>query len=89
MKTLNESREIINQIDPEIRKLFLERMKTVKDVALYKLENNLPVFDETREKELIERLSTEVEEELKPYYLEFLSAMLKISKDYQKEIINK
>ena len=56
MKTLTESREIINQIDPEIRKLFLERMKTVKDVALYKLENNLPVFDETREKELIERL---------------------------------
>lgn len=89
MKTLTESREIINQIDPEIRKLFLERMKIVKDVALYKLENNLPVFDETREKELIERLSKEVEEELKPYYLEFLSAMLKISKDYQKEIINK
>ena len=89
MKTLTESREIINQIDPEIRKLFLERMKTVKDVALYKLENNLPVVDETREKELIERLSKEVEEELKPYYLEFLSAMLKISKDYQKEIIRK
>ena len=89
MKTLTESREIINQIDPEIRKLFLERMKIVKDVDLYKLENNLPVFDETREKELIERLSKEVEEELKPYYLEFLSAMLKISKDYQKEIINK
>ena len=89
MKTLTESREIINQIDPEIRKLFLERMKIVKDVALYKLENNLPVFDETREKELIERLSKEVEEELKPYYLEFLNAMLKISKDYQKEIIRK
>lgn len=89
MKTLTESREIINQIDPEIRKLFLERMKIVKDVALYKLENNLPVFDETREKELIEKLSKDVEEELKPYYLEFLNAMLKISKDYQKEIIRK
>ena len=89
MKTLTESREIINQIDPEIRKLFLERMKIVKDVALYKLENNLPVFDETREKELIEILSKDVEEELKPYYLEFLNAMLKISKDYQKEIIRK
>ena len=89
MKTLTESREIINQIDPEIRKLFLERMKIVKDVALYKLENNLPVFDETREQELIEKLSKDVEEELKPYYLEFLNAMLKISKDYQKEIIRK
>lgn len=89
MKTLNESRQIINEIDPEIRKLFIERMKTVKDVALYKMENNLPVFDEIREKELIERLSEDVEEELKPYYLEFLKAMLKISKDYQKEIIKR
>ena len=86
MKDLNESRLIINEIDDEMKKLFLKRMETVKGVALYKKENNLPVFDESREASMKERLAGDLDE-MKPYYLNFLEAILKESKDYQKAIL--
>lgn len=88
MKTLTECREIINGIDPVIKEEFIRRMETVRDVALYKIANDMPVFDEKREKEIVERLSSDVTSELKPYYVEFLEAMFKISREYQTSIIN-
>lgn len=89
MKSLLECREVLNALDPKIKELFIQRMYTVKDVALYKKDNDLPIFDESREESMIERLSSNIDEELKPYYLEFLKAILKISKDYQKDLIDK
>ena len=89
MKDLKSCREIINQIDPKMQALFIERMHTVKDVALYKQANDMPIFDEAREADMLERLSKDVDEELRAYYLEFLKAMLKISKEYQKDILGR
>ena len=89
MKTLLECREIINDIDPKMQELFISRMQTVKDVALYKMIHDLPIFDEKREAEIIERLSKDVSDELKPYYIEFIKAVMYISKEYQKTIIDR
>ena len=89
MKTLLECREIINDIDPKMQELFISRMQTVKDVALYKMIHDLPIFDEKREAEIIERLSKDVPEELKTYYTEFIKAVMHISKEYQKTIIDR
>lgn len=89
MKTLLECREIINDIDPKMQALFITRMETVKDVALYKLIHDLPIFDEKREAEIIERLSKDIDQELKPYYIDFIKAVMNISKEYQKAIITK
>ena len=46
-------KEIINEIDKKMIVLFEERMAAVLDVLKYKKEHNLPVFDESREIELI------------------------------------
>lgn len=87
MKDLKECREILNAIDPLIKELFIKRMEVVKEVALYKKANNMAIFDAQREKEMKERLTKEVDDELRPYYLAFLESMLEISKEYQKELI--
>lgn len=87
MKDLKECREILNAIDPMIKELFIKRMEVVKEVALYKKANNMAIFDAQREKEMIDRLTKEVDDELRPYYLAFLENMLEISKEYQKELI--
>ena len=87
MKDLKECREILNAIDPLIRELFIKRMEVVKEVALYKKANNMAIFDLQREKEMKERLTKEVDDELSPYYLAFLESMLEISKEYQNELI--
>ena len=81
MKDLNEARLRLNDIDEKMKSLFIERMNIVKDIALYKKENNLPIFDSKREEEMKERLSKDVRE-LKEYYLELLNTILKESKKY-------
>lgn len=89
MRTLLECREELNQIDDQILELFVKRMTCIKDVAEYKIANNLPIFDSNREQAMIERLSANVQEELRPYYVELLKTILKVSKDYQKVLIER
>ncbi len=90
MNKLEIARENINRIDREIAKLFEERMREVEEVIAYKLENNLEILDSGREKEVIDRNSKLLKNEnLKKYYIDFLKNMMRISKDYQKDILLK
>lgn len=90
MNKLEIARENINRIDREIVKLFEERMREVEEVIAYKLENNLEILDSGREKEVIERNSKLLKNDnLKKYYIDFLENMMRISKDYQKDILLK
>ena len=55
MDKLIEARKIISEADKQIAELFQQRMNAVKQVAEYKKERGLPVFDPAREDELIKR----------------------------------
>ena len=88
MNKLEQAREIINDVDKELIELFKKRMMASKMVAEFKSENNMPVFDESREKSLKEKnLLVLNDKELEKYYLTFLEGVLKASKDYQKDLI--
>ncbi len=90
MNKLEEARKIINDVDEKMAKLFEERMRAVEDVVAYKIENGLPVFDGSREKALIEKnVSYLKEDKYKEAYLAQFSKMLEVSKNYQKQLINK
>ena len=88
MKTkLDNARETINKIDLEMIELFKKRMNAVSDVVSYKLENNLPVLDSSRESDLINKNLKALNcKELEEFYLTFFEGVLKSSKDYQKKI---
>ena len=87
MKDLNESRLIIDDIDKKMKELFIKRMETVKDIALYKKQNGLAIFDEKRESAMFERLGSDLDEDLKDHYLDFLKNVVRISKEYQKKLL--
>lgn len=90
MNDLEKARIEINRIDKEIAKLFEQRMKVVEDVIDYKIKNGMEILDSNREKEVIERNKSLIaEKKYEKYYLEFIINMMKISKDYQKEILKK
>ena len=55
MADIDDYRVRIDEIDKEITKLFEERMNVVLNVAKYKLENNLPIFNRNREDEVIKK----------------------------------
>lgn len=86
MRKLDEVRVEIEEIDKEMIKLFERRMNCSKEVILYKLANNLPILDSSREELLIEKNSKLVSEDLRKYYIDFLKGVMEVSKDYQKDI---
>ena len=89
MNQLDKAREKINAIDVQMRELFEQRMKAVEEVAEYKLKNNMKIFDPDREAEVIEKNSIKMQnEKLKPYYREYIQAVMDISKSYQESIVN-
>ena len=88
MNKLEKARLAINEADAQIAQLFEKRMQAVEDVVAYKMENGLPIFDGAREKEVIQKnLAKITEEKLKPYYEDMLVQLMRISKEYQKTIM--
>lgn len=90
MNKLEEARKNINRIDKEMAILFQERMRCVEDVIEYKIENKMKILDSTREKDVIERNLSLVDNiKYKEYYREFIQNIMDISKKYQGEILKK
>ncbi|WP_238882160.1 prephenate dehydratase [Clostridium sp. YIM B02551] len=86
MDGLEGWRRKIDEIDRELMDLFERRMALVANVAKYKEENNLPIFQEDREKLVIEKNLNHIkQEELKKYVEEFLQSLMDVSKEYQRE----
>ena len=89
MASLNEARKKINEIDKEMADLFVRRMEAAAEIAQYKSENGLPIFDEAREEEVIRQNSEAVEsDEMRAYYVNFLKNNMELSKAYQSRLIS-
>ena len=53
---LEELREQINGIDEELLSLFTRRMSLAGQVARYKQEHGLPIFQQERERQILRRV---------------------------------
>ncbi len=88
MDNLSKLREEINNIDKEMANLFEKRMGIAKEVAQFKIKNSMPVFDEKREIQVIEKNLSNIEnDEIKDYYTLFIKDVMKISKKYQEKFL--
>lgn len=84
---LIELRNKIDQIDGELTKLFEERMKVAAAVGKYKQENNVPVFNREREREVVNNATANVSEDLQSYTKTLYQTIFELSRSYQKRII--
>lgn len=88
MKDIEYWRREIDKVDREIARLFEERMHIVEGIAKFKQANNMKILDAGREEEVISKNLLRIEDEkLKKYYRNFLTDMMNISKEYQKDIL--
>lgn len=86
---LDEAREIINRVDAEMAKLFVERMRAAEMVYEHKKAYGLPILDQARENAVIEKNSLLVEDEiLKGYYVDYLKGVMALSRAYQSRMQN-
>lgn len=88
MEKLEICRDLIDSIDNQIIELYVKRMEIVKEITKLKIENDLPVLDQNREKIMLEKHLEKIkDDEFKKYYKDVLEGFLKASKEMQKDII--
>ncbi len=82
---LNDLRKQIEDVDQKMLELFLARMDISAQIGAYKKEHQLPILDEKREQELLEKQKALLGNDiLWPLYRKFLIEIMKLSKEYQK-----
>lgn len=84
---LEEVRKKINAIDEQIIKLFVERMETSAEVAEAKAQNNIPILDKDREKEVIRKVSEMAGEKFENYASTLYNTMFDVSRSYQATLL--
>lgn len=90
MEKLEICRDLVDSIDNQIIELYVKRMEIVKEITKLKIDNNLPVLDQNREKIMLEKNLEKIkDDEFKKYYKSVLEGFLKASKEMQKDIIRK
>ena len=86
---LQEARKIINEVDSQMAELFVKRMRAVEAVCEHKMEFGLPILDQKREDEVVQRNSELVDDEiLKGYYIDYQKHLMSLSRAYQYRMQN-
>ncbi|MEG2314781.1 MAG: prephenate dehydratase domain-containing protein [Clostridia bacterium] len=80
-------REEINQIDERLVHSFDARMRVALEIAKYKQENNLPVCDPGREREVLSRQTAAVGEDMAMYVKLLYNTVFDISRSYQQRYL--
>ncbi len=90
MNELENLRERIDTIDKELIALFEERMNVVNDIAEYKIKNNLPILNQSREDIVISKVKSIVKnKDYTDSAIDFIKDIMEISKKFQQKIISK
>ena len=86
---LQSCREEISRIDREMADLFVQRMRVVEQIADYKRERAMPIFDAEREKMLLEQGAGRIEDKgLRDYYSLYQQGVMQVAKLYQQRLLN-
>ena len=80
---IEKIREDINEIDTQIADLFNSRMHKSLEIAEYKKANKLPIFNNTREKAILHRISERVGEPFDGYARVVFNTIFDVSKSAQ------
>ena len=85
---LSECRNEIDKIDKELVELFEKRMNVAINVAKYKIENNIPIFNGVREAEVIEKNVNRLNnKEYSKLTEKFFTHLMELSRSLQADII--
>lgn len=81
--SLDEIREEIDRIDNAIKPLFMKRMECAKHVAEVKSASGGDVFVSEREQAVIRQRSSDVGDEVRDEYAEFLRHLMSVCRSYE------
>lgn len=82
---IDEIRKEIDAIDDKLVELLRQRLDAVARITAYKIENDLPVDDAAREKEIHSRAAGKLGKSYAPYGEDFFDRLFEISRAYQQK----
>lgn len=85
---LSELRNEIDSIDKQIADLFAKRNRMASEVAAYKKEHGLPIFQGAREKEVLEKAASNVPEDMRKGGEILFQTLMDISKCRQRLLLS-
>ncbi len=84
MEDLKSFRDKIDEIDAQMVSLFEDRMEIVLKIADYKKKNNIPIFNEGREKEVLSKNTARLKnKKFEDSLTKFFVYMMSLSKEEQ------
>jgi len=86
---LDKIREDIDNIDTQLIELFRERMQKSIQVAEYKQAHGLPVFNSTREKEVLHKVTEQMGEPFDGYARLLFNTIFDVSKSAQNNYLSR
>lgn len=85
---ISDLRTVIDEIDNDLLNAFCRRMDVSAQLAVYKKDNNLPVYDPARERKKLGAVLNKTPEELRTYASALYSLLFDLSRSYQEKILN-
>ncbi len=79
-------RQEIDGIDKELLELFQKRMKTCAELAEYKKKKEIPILDESRERQKLAMVTEQSEEGMTDYNRNLFGVVMDLSKAYQQKL---
>ena len=84
---LEEQRKRIDEIDDEIARLLKERFFVTEEVAIIKKKYDLPVKNSAREREIIERLTADLTDDMAKNIEVLFNMIFDLSRSQQTKMI--
>jgi len=86
MKDLSQCRAEIDAIDKELLSLLEARIRVAENVAKYKLANNMKVFDEVRERAVLDKIGERSPEDVRAELVGTYDGIMNMSKLHQYQL---
>lgn len=81
---LEQTRQMIDQVDKELVALLEKRMDLVQEVVAYKKANHMPILDQSREEAVLNKIADLItNKEYEACLLGTFSDIMKHSRDFQ------
>ena len=84
---LKDLRKQMDAADNSLLDAFISRMQTAADIALYKQEHNLPIFDSERERQKTISILEQTPQELKHYAAALYQQLFDLSRNFQEQTL--
>ena len=84
---LQDIRARIDRVDEQILTLFLERMRLAEEVAEYKREHHLPIFNQAREREILDRVAEQSAGHAR-YAVPLFATLMELARTRQAELLS-